>query len=358
MTYREYCKCTRIIDLKYILQGSKYYTYESEENPISYISDEDYFETDLIEKTSYVKRLARSYTEDSHLIEEPFVFKLTKACRTTLQEIQNEPKLFHIQDTVQFYEAITYFPKKYNNLPEPAYTEIKHIRDLSKPVRRKVFSDQKLHKRRCTHSFVQIHGTRYLNHWVDQHKRDPKKYKEGHGILLLPATPSEARDNYWNSLVSLRNIRIPYDEDETKLRLLSCAYLTLRHKYPSNVQEFYLNTTHQQYLPHYELSIPVLHTPVILRSISNGLTTVFISNRAPNYFSDSNPLKTYQLKRRRSTILQATRQELNNSIGFTRARIGLAGISHGTHTHFEPYLEAQVPWSRRKSPLFERWTFY
>jgi hypothetical protein len=92
---------------------------------------------------------------------------------------------------------------------------------------------------------------------------------------------------------------------------------------------------------------------LILRSISNGLTTIFISNRAPNYFSDSNLLKTYPLKRRRSTILQATRQDLSNSIGYKRARIGLVGISHGAHTHFEPYLEAQVPWTRRKPPPIE-----
>jgi hypothetical protein len=84
-------------------------------------------------------RLPRPYTEDSHLIEEPFVFKLTKVRRTTLQEIQKDPKLFHLQDTVLYYEAITNFPIEYNNLPEPVYTEIKHIRDLSNPERRKVF---------------------------------------------------------------------------------------------------------------------------------------------------------------------------------------------------------------------------
>jgi hypothetical protein len=134
MTYREYTKCTRIINLKYILQGCRYYSYESEENPISYIFEEDYFESDLIEKTRHVKRLPRPYTKDSHLIEEPFVFQLTKACRSTLQEIQKDPNLFHLQDTVQFYEAITYFPIEYNYLPEPAFTEIKHIRDLSKPL--------------------------------------------------------------------------------------------------------------------------------------------------------------------------------------------------------------------------------
>jgi hypothetical protein len=99
--------------------------------------------------------------------------------------------------------------------------------------------------------------------------------------------------------------------------------------------------------------VPVLDTPVILRLISNGLTNIFISNRAPNYFSDSNPLNVYPLTRRRRNILQATRQELNNSIGFTRACIELVGISHGAHTHFEPYFEAQVPWSRRKSPPFQ-----
>jgi hypothetical protein len=37
-------------------------------------------------------------------------------------------------------------------------------------------------------------------------------------------------------------------------------------------------------------------------------------------------------------MLQATRQELNNSIGFTRARIGLGGISHGAHTHISSHI--------------------
>jgi hypothetical protein len=314
MIYREYCKCTRIIDLKYILQGSKYYTNESEENPISYISDEDYFETDLIEKTSYAKRLPRSYIKDLELIEEPFVFQLTKACRSTLQEIQKDPELYHEQDTVQFYEAITYFPITYCHLPEPAYTKIIHIKKLRKFTRRKVFSDKVLRAHLHTETLLRINGDRYLNHWVDQHKRDPKKYQEGNGILLLPATPSQARDNYWNSLVNLRNIPKSYDYDceDIKLRLLDCAYLTLRHKYPSSVQDFYLNTTHQQYIPSTRSifqTVPVLHTPVILRSISNGLTTIFISNRAPNYFSDSIPVKAYPLTRRRRHILQATRQE-------------------------------------------------
>jgi hypothetical protein len=203
MTYREYSKCTRIIDLKYILQGSKYYSYESEENPISYISEENYFETDLIEKTTHVKKLPSYYIKSFELIEEPFVFQLTKACRSTLQEIQKDPELYHEQDSVQFYEAITYFPIEYYHLPEPAYTKIIHIRKLSKPIRRKVFSDTLLRRRLYTESLLRINIDRHLNHWVDQHKRHPKKYQEGNGILLLPATPSQARDNYWNSLVAL-----------------------------------------------------------------------------------------------------------------------------------------------------------
>jgi hypothetical protein len=63
----------------------------------------------------------------------------------------------------------------------------------------------------------------------------------------------------------------------------------------------------------------------------------------------------YPLKHRRSTILQATRQDLNNSISFKCARIGLIGISHGAHTHFEQYLEAQVPWTCRKPPLYKNY---
>jgi hypothetical protein len=179
MTYREYSKCTRIIDLKYILQGSRYCSYKSEENPISYISEEDYFETDLIEKTTHVKKLPSPYLQDFDLIEEPFVFQLTKACRTTLQEIQKDPKLFHEQDTVQFYEAITYFAIEYCHLPEPVYTKIIHTRNLRKSIRRKVFSNTLLRGRLFTRFLLTFNGKRYLNHWVDQHKRDPKKYQEG-----------------------------------------------------------------------------------------------------------------------------------------------------------------------------------
>jgi hypothetical protein len=133
-------------------------------------------------------------------------------------------------------------------------------------------------------------------------------------------------------------------------------YLTLRHKYTSSGQEIYLNTTHQQYIPNnspFDQTVPVLHTPVILRSKSNGLTTIFISNRAPNYFRDSDPFRVYPLIRRRRKILQATRQILNNPIGFKCQRVGLVGISHGAHTHFEPYLEAQETWSFRKPPIHE-----
>jgi hypothetical protein len=335
---------SRQIHLKYILRASRYYTTESEDFPADYILPSDLIDLDQIENTRHVERLPDIYSEETKaLLEIPFDISKTKASRTTLQEIPDCNIIWHLQDTVQFYEAITYIPIEYCHLPEDEYSTIRHIRHLSQPIRRKVFADYPLHKKRCTHPFVQINDIWYLDHWVDQHKRDLTKYKPGNGILLIKEDRLPyLRDNYWNSLIGLTKAKGVRDDD-IEVRITECAFLTLRFRYPGDVEDFYLRTTHQPILRKYERSTPVRHTPLILRSLSNGLTIVFITNRAPDYISDLLPLHIYP-----STFpvdILPVPTYLNYRSYFHSAqtyqnrsgRISLHGIPFGVHNQFREY---------------------
>ena len=243
---------TREVFVKYIIRGARYYATENEDKPIEYILPGDIIDTERIERTGHVKRLPDSYSQETQDLL-PFDISKTKPNRKPLNGYQ---EVFHIQDTVQFYEAIEYIPIETCHLPEPAYTLIHHVRDLSKPVRRKVFSDLRLHKKKCTHPFVYINGVKYLDHWVDQYKRDLNKYKDTKGILLIPATPEDIRDNYWNSLAGLTKVKgIP--DDDIGTRIIEHSFMNLRCRYDSDLQDFYLHTTHKAVLRPYEREIPV-----------------------------------------------------------------------------------------------------
>jgi hypothetical protein len=335
---------SRQVHLKYILRGSQYYTTESEDFPADYILTSDLIDIDQIDNTRHVRRLPDIYSEETKaLLEIPFDISKTKPSRTTLQEIQDFPIIWHLQDTVQFYEAITYIPIEYCHLPDTEYATIRHIRDLNQPIRRKVFADHPLHKKRCTHPFVQINGIWYLDHWVDQHKRDLTKYKSSNGILLIKEDRLPyLRDNYWNTLTGLTKTKGLRDDD-IDIRITECAFLTLRFRYRSDVEDFYLRTQHQPILRTYEREIPVRHTPLILRSLSNGLTTVFITNRAPNYISDLQPLHIYPTTFPVDILPVPTYLCYHYFLGYnhlphyTSGRIPLHGIPIGVHNHFQEY---------------------
>jgi hypothetical protein len=104
---------TRTVDLKYILQGAAKYSTESTESPFSHILETDYFDQDLIEKTRHVKRLPKAYANQENVFEElPFHQVRTIPCRVSLADkglskFYLNGTLYHIQDTVEFYEAIT-----------------------------------------------------------------------------------------------------------------------------------------------------------------------------------------------------------------------------------------------------------
>jgi hypothetical protein len=78
---------TRIVDLKYILQGAAKYSTESTDSPVEHILNTDYFNSDKIEDLTRVKRLPKSQSnKGDNLRELPFNRNRTKACRVTLAD--------------------------------------------------------------------------------------------------------------------------------------------------------------------------------------------------------------------------------------------------------------------------------
>jgi hypothetical protein len=343
--------------LKYILRGSQYYATETEETPINYILPADIIDTDQIENTRYVKRLPVSYSKDN---QGPFDISKTKPNRVLLQDECEHPfnwyePIYHKQNSVEFFEAIEYISIAYCHLPEPAYKTIRHIRDINKPLKRKVFPDNKLHRRNCTHPFVQINGYEYLDHWVDQYKRDLTKYQlqtEYHstnctGILLIEETdPDTLRENYWNQLAGLTKSKVYTNQfpDDIDIRIIECAFLTLSLCYQCNIPEFYEETHHQPILRRHEKEIPVRHIPIILRSLTNGLATVFITNRAPNFISVKRPFRIYPRNFPVDILPEPTFLDYNYFTGSSNntdrhisGRIALQGIPPGVHTQYKHY---------------------
>ena len=84
---------------------------------------------DQIDGTTHVRRLTRSYIIEDHQKEPiPFDIKATKTSRVSL--VDPDSFAIHIQDTVYFYEAITYRRLSYIDHPLEPYQDIVRIRDI------------------------------------------------------------------------------------------------------------------------------------------------------------------------------------------------------------------------------------
>jgi hypothetical protein len=181
---------TRTVDLEYILQGAAKYSTESTESPVSHILETDYFDTDLIEKTRHVKRLPKPYANQEKVFEElPFQQDHTIPCRVTLADSESSKlylngTLYHIQDTVEFYKAISHQPRPYCYKPEQKFTKLKHVRQISRPLRRPIFSKDCVEDLYWNSDDILAVDNRYLVNWFPQFKRNLYTYQEGHGILL------------------------------------------------------------------------------------------------------------------------------------------------------------------------------
>jgi hypothetical protein len=278
---------TRTVDLKYILQGAAKYSTESTASPVLHILETDYFDTDLIEKTRHVKRLPRPYSSQEFFADElPFNRARTKPCRVSLaspnlSRFYENKTLYHVQDTVEFYEAITYQHLTYYNFPEQEFTKLRHVRQINKRLRRPIFPEEVIDDIYWDPADILEVDNRYIITWFPQFKRDLFKYQEGNGILLLPAdTDNNLSNGYWNSLKLLSH---PYyfDEYDIPVRLLEATYLSLRYNFEANPFEFYKYTDHSPVIRADDYHTPRHQVILHKRSIVNFVASSFVTNRLP-----------------------------------------------------------------------------
>ena len=122
MPRRSVFNCNREVNLRYILQGNG--------DNVNRVLHTDYFHSDLIEKTTHVKRLPRSYIINSNnSIAVPFVKSTTKPCRYPIPHPEHEGSFtYHVQDQIEFYEAITYYPKLYKEVQPNFFPILRYTR--------------------------------------------------------------------------------------------------------------------------------------------------------------------------------------------------------------------------------------
>ena len=183
-----YARFIRTINVKHVLNSKQTFT-DTDDYVAHSIRPTDYIDLDQIDGTTHVRRLTRSYIIADHQKEPvPFDIKATKTSRASLVDPDNFA--IHKQDTVFFYEAITYRRLSYIDHPLEPYQDIVRIRDIYKPVRRPTQIDFSDYSEDECFSPSHIHG------WVDQKRRDLTKYQEGNGILKVQLSNKEIFERY------------------------------------------------------------------------------------------------------------------------------------------------------------------
>jgi hypothetical protein len=213
-------KCNQEINLKYILK-------QENGKRVNKVRKTDYFDSDLIEDTTFVKRLPRSYIIKSFALDDiPFDKTTTKIRRYTLPHPEYlSDFVYHVQDQVEFYEVITYITDESfsDTYIQPPFLPILRVRRLGKPIRRPVYYRRPEDIIDLDEPY--IHDTQYTTFWLDQHKRDIFKYQIGNGILLKKVSPELARHQYWYQQIVLSKQHKFIDN--TKTRLAQANFLSL-----------------------------------------------------------------------------------------------------------------------------------
>jgi hypothetical protein len=208
---------TRTVYLKYILQGAAKYSTESTESPVLHKLETDYFDTDLIEKTRHVQRLPRPYsTQEIFSDELPFNRARTKPCRVSLaspnlSRFYEDKILYHVQDTVEFYEAITYQHLTYYNFPKQEFIKLRHVRQINKRLRRPIFPEEVIDDIYWDPADILEVDNRYIITWFPQFERDLFKYQEGNGILLLRSIVNFVASSFITNRLPT-NIHLPKED--------------------------------------------------------------------------------------------------------------------------------------------------
>lgn len=264
---------TRTVDLRYILQR------DERTGKRNKVHKQDYFDTDLIEKTYNVKRLPRSYIIKSFaLYEIPFDKTTTKIRRHTLPHQEYlSGFVYHVQDQVEFYEVITYSTEEsFSEIYiQPPFLPILRVRAIDKIIRRPVY-DRTPH---CTELDVLLeHDPHFFKFWIDTHKRDVLKYQEGNGILLIKASPAQARLQYWNQQIVLsKQLKFL---DNTASRIIEANFLSLL-AFSGDTCAFYEHSTAKPLSSPDDNLDAVIQEFWHVRSDVNGLPETLVTHRGP-----------------------------------------------------------------------------
>ena len=329
MPRRSVFNCNREVNLRYILQGNG--------DNVNRVLHTDYFHSDLIEKTTHVKRLPRSYIINSNnSIAVPFVKSTTKPCRYPIPHPEHEGSVtYHVQDQIEFYEVITYYPKLYIEV-QPNFFPILRIRKIGKVIRRPVYDPTDDH---CTETNEPLqHDPLFIKHWVDQHKRDLLKYQEGNGIRLIIATREQVRAQYWEQQASLSKVfRYSIDDTKTETRLIKANNLSLANEYYHDIHRYYKYSTVKPAPKPDDNFPPLVQEFWHVRSVVNGLPETLVAYRAPNNIHRDYssypvvPNDIYNLYG--ATILNNSYR--NHQGSYEVHRQSLHGVSPGRNNHFD-----------------------
>ncbi len=246
---------------------------------------------DKVDKVLDVRRLPE-YTDEE---EEPLCHCIwcTKPCRKNLLLPGTEPvsrswqcwkrecpHYYHIQDTVQFLEQITYVPKAYVEHPQPnLFPYIHRLRNTKVSTRRQVIYDFEYDN--VSVYPPDVDGNVFKEGWHDQHYRDFQKYQDidNAGILRKRLLNEITIERYFDRLQELinRDAATRQQVQNVTFKLLlayggSPSLLRgtehLKKEYQVTVQDC---TTHEQ--EYWQV-----------RTIATRAPTTIVSDRYPYYY--------------------------------------------------------------------------
>ncbi len=246
---------------------------------------------DKADKVLNVRRLPTYTIEEEQLC---YCIRCTKPCRRNLLLPGTEPisqswtctkrgcpHYYHIQDTVQFLEEITYLPKQYVEHPQPKlFPYVHQLRDTRSPTRRQIIYDFENYNVSVYHPDVD--GKELHEGWHDQHYRDFRKYKDRDtaGIIRCRLPIATTVNRYFDHLQNLSD-----RNEATRLQVHTVIYKLLL-TYGGDTTQLLRGTEHLKK----EYQVTVLDRTTIeqeywqVRTIDTLIPTTIISDRYPYHY--------------------------------------------------------------------------
>ena len=246
-----------------------------------------YLDRDKVDKVLGVRKLPKPTERQEKL---PFCRRSTKPCRRNLLERAPDSILehcacpsrtchhyYHIQDTVQFLEEITYLPLNYVHQPQPdPFPYIHRVRDTRVPTRRQIVHN--FERNLIRHQVDEV-GREIHEGWHDQEYRDLDKYYDSDGILLTPLTLDESLTKFFARLDWLSR-----RDEKTHLKVLSVTY-NLLLACGGSTEDLLHQHIKKEYLVTVDDCTVREHEYWQVRTILTKAPKTLVSNRYPYHYS-------------------------------------------------------------------------